>query len=148
MPLIFNKVIEKNPDAKLILIGKDVSDIISGNSSIWQMMQELFTSKAKQNVTYLGSVPYDEIKQKIQDATVCVFPSFAEAFPVSWLEAMAMEKPIVASNIGWANEMVDDADNGFLVHPTSHDIFAEKINTLLNDEELCLKMGKSARKKW
>lgn len=147
LPLIFNKVIENNPDAKLILIGKDVSDIISGNSSIWQMMQELFSDKAKNNVTYLGSVPYTEIKQKIEEATLCVFPSFAEAFPVSWLEAMAMEKPIVASGIGWANEMVDDGDNGFLVHPVNHDIFAEKINTLLNDEELCLKMGKSARKK-
>lgn len=147
LPLIFNKVIENNPDAKLILIGKDVSDIISGNSSIWQMMQELFSDKAKNNVTYLGSVPYTEIKQKIEEATLCVFPSFAEAFPVSWLEAMAMEKPIVASDIGWANEMVDDGDNGFLVRPVNHDIFAEKINTLLNDEELCLKMGKSARKK-
>lgn len=147
LPLIFNKVIDNNPDAKLILIGKDVSDIISGNSSIWQMMQELFSDKAKNNVTYFGSVPYTEIKQKIEEATLCVFPSFAEAFPVSWLEAMAMEKPIVASDIGWANEMVDDGDNGFLVHPVNHDIFAEKINTLLNDEELCLKMGKSARKK-
>jgi glycosyltransferase involved in cell wall biosynthesis len=147
LPLIFNKVIENNPAAKLILIGKDVSDIISGNSSIWQMMQELFSVQAKQNTAYLGSVPYTEIKQKIQDAALCVFPSFAEAFPVSWLEAMAMGKPIVASNIGWANEMVDDEDNGFLVHPTNHDVFAEKINTLLNDEELCFKMGNSARKK-
>jgi len=147
LPLIFNKVIENNPDAKLLLIGKDVSDIISGNPSIWQMMQELFSDQAKKNVSYLGSVPYSEIKQKIQDAALCVFPSFAEAFPVSWLEAMAMGKPIVASNIGWAKEMVDDEENGFLVHPANHDVFAKKINTLLNDEELCLKMGKSARKK-
>lgn len=147
LPLIFNKVIENNPDVKLILIGKDVSDIISGNPSIWKMMQELFSDQAKKNVAYLGSVPYSEIKQKIQDAALCVFPSFAEAFPVSWLEAMAMEKPIVASNIGWAKEMVDDGVNGFLVHPATHDIFAEKIITLLNDGELCKKMGKSARKK-
>jgi glycosyltransferase involved in cell wall biosynthesis len=147
LPLIFNKVIETNPDARLILIGKDVSDIISGNASTWQMMQELFSDKAKQNVVYLGSVPYAEIKEKIQNAALCVFPSFAEAFPVSWLEAMAMEKPIVASNVGWANEMVDDGENGSLAHPADHDFFAKKINTLLNDEELCLKMGKSARKK-
>jgi len=147
LPFIFNKVIETNPDAKLILIGKDVSDIISGNSSVWQMMQELFSDKAKKNVAYLGSVPYTEIKQKIQDATLCVFPSFAEAFPVSWLEAMAMEKPIVASNIGWANEMVTDGESGFLVHPTNHDIFAQKISFLLKNEGLRLEMGKSARKK-
>ena len=147
LPLIFNKVIENNPDAKLILIGKDVPDIISGNSSTWQMMQELFSEKVKQNVEYLGSVPYAEIKEKIQDASVCVFPSFAEAFPVSWLEAMAMEIPIVASNVGWAKQMIDDEKSGFLAHPTDHDLFAKRIDTLLNDANLCVEMGKAARKK-
>ncbi|RZJ48773.1 MAG: glycosyltransferase family 1 protein [Flavobacterium sp.] len=127
LPLIFNKVIEKNPNAKLVLVGKDVPDIISGNSSTWKMMKELFSNEALKNVQYLQSVPYTEIKEKIQKATVCVFPSFAEAFPVSWLEAMAMEKPIVASNIGWAKEMIDEGENGFLVHPTNHDVFAERI---------------------
>ncbi|PWB18678.1 glycosyltransferase family 4 protein [Flavobacterium sp. HTF] len=147
LPLIFNKVIQKNPDSKLILVGKDVSDIISGNSSTWQMMQKLFSDEAIKNVEYVSSVPYAEIKEKIQKATVCVFPSFAEAFPVSWLEAMAMEKPIVASNIGWAGEMIEEGKNGFLVHPKNHDAFAEKISNLLEDEELCQKTGIAARKK-
>ena len=147
LPFIFNKVIDSNPNAKLILIGKDVSDIISGNTSTWQMMQELFSDKAKKNVNYLGSVSYTEVKEKIKSATVCVFPSFAEAFPVSWLEAMAMEIPIVASNVGWAKEMIDEGDSGFLSHPTDHDTFSKKIITLLNNEELCLKIGKSARRK-
>jgi len=147
LPLIFNKVIEKNPDAKLILVGKDVPDIISGNSSTWQMMQDLFSDHAIKNVEYIQSVPYTEIKEKIQKATVCVFPSFAEAFPVSWLEAMAMEKPIVASNIGWASEMIDEGKNGFLVHPMNHDTFSKRICSFLENSELCLKTGIAARKK-
>nr|WP_294925830.1 glycosyltransferase family 4 protein [uncultured Flavobacterium sp.] len=147
LALIFNKVIENHPDTKLILIGKDVRDIISGNSSTWQMMQKLFSDNAKQNVKFLGSVPYIEIKEKIQQATVCVFPSFAEAFPVSWLEAMAMGKPIVASNVGWAKEMIDHGDNGFLVHPTNHQVFAQRINDFLVDEVLCAKLGYAARNK-
>ncbi|MCC9071688.1 glycosyltransferase family 4 protein [Flavobacterium sp. F-65] len=147
LPLIFNKIIENNHDVKLILIGKDVPDIISGNSSTWQMMQTLFSDEALKKVAYLGSVPYNEMKKKIQQATVCVFPSFAEAFPVSWLEAMAMEKPIVASNIGWANEMIDDGVNGFLGHPTDHSSFAKNINNLLENEKLCSSIGKVARKK-
>lgn len=145
LPLIFNKVVEDNPQAKLILIGKDVPDIISGSASTWEMMQNLFSEKAKANVSYLGSVPYSEIKNKIEEATVCVFPSFAEAFPVSWLEAMAMEKAIVASNIGWANEMIIDGESGFLVHPTNHDLFAGRIGQLLEDSEFAKKMGQNAR---
>ncbi|WP_431243028.1 glycosyltransferase family 4 protein [Flavobacterium sp. P21] len=147
LPLIFNKVLEKNLNAKLILIGKDVPDIISGNDSTWGMMQKLFSEKALKNVQYLGSVPYEEIKQKIQQSKVCVFPSFAEAFPVSWLEAMALEKPIVASNIGWANEMIDDGKSGFLVNPKDHVLYAKRIIDFLEDENLCVKVGKQARKK-
>ena len=145
LPLIFNKVIEIDASAKLILIGKDVSDIVSGNESTWQMMQTLFSEKAIKNVEYLESVPYSEIKEKIQHAAVCVFPSFAEAFPVSWLEAMAMEKAIVASDIGWAKEMIDDGVNGFLVNPEDHELFAEKISVFLKDKQLQIKMGKTAR---
>ena len=46
LPLIFNQVVLKIPNAKLKLIGKDVPDIISGNSSTWKMMQPLFTKEA------------------------------------------------------------------------------------------------------
>lgn len=145
LPLIFNKVIQTNPDVKLILIGKDVPDVISGNSSTWQMTQELFSNEAKTNVLYLGSIPYSEIKNRIDDATVCVFPSFAEAFPVSWLEAMAMEKAIVASNIGWANEMIIDGESGFLVDPKNHDLFASQISQLLIDSSFSKEIGKNAR---
>ncbi|KAF2510818.1 glycosyltransferase family 4 protein [Flavobacterium zhairuonense] len=147
LPFIFNKVVEKKPDAKLILIGKDVSDIISGNSSTWKMMQELLSNQALKNVEYLGSIPHNEIKQKIQQSKICIFPSFAEAFPVSWLEAMALEKPIVASNIGWASEMIDDGKSGFLVNPKKHSLYAERIIEFLEDDNLCLKAGKEARKK-
>ncbi|MCA1917853.1 MAG: glycosyltransferase family 4 protein [Flavobacterium piscis] len=147
LPLIFNKVIEKNPNAKLVLVGKDVPDIVSGNQSTWQMMQQLFSEEAIKNVEYLNGVAYSEIKEKIQHASVCVFPSFAEAFPVSWLEAMAMEKAIVASDIGWAKEMIDDGVNGFLVNPTNYELFANRINTFLNNEKLCFETGKAARVK-
>lgn len=145
LPLIFNKVIEKNPNTKLVLVGKDVPDIVSGNQSTWQMMQQLFSEEAIKNVEYLNGVAYSEIKEKIQLASVCVFPSFAEAFPVSWLEAMAMEKAIVASDIGWAKEMIDDGVNGFLVNPLNHKLFANRINAFLANEKLCFETGKAAR---
>lgn len=147
LPLIFNEVIKQNHETQLILVGKDVPDIISGNSSTWKMMQELFSEEAKSNVHYLGSVPYQEIGNHILGATVCVFPTFAEALPVSWIEAMAMQKAIVASDIGWAKEVIDDKMNGFLVSPKSHKAYADKIVSLLSDKELGEKMGFAAREK-
>lgn len=147
LPFIFNEVINKYPKAKLVLVGKDVSDIISGNSSTWQMMQELFTIEALKNISYLGAVPYQDIKKQINGARVCVFPTFAEALPVSWIEAMAMQKPIVSSNIGWATEVMDDGINGFLVHPTDHLEYANRIIQLLENVQLQKEFGIAARKK-
>jgi len=147
LPFIFNELIKQDPDVQLILVGKDVPDIISGNPSTWEMMKELFSSAAIANVQYLGSVPYQEVRQYIKTATVCVFPTFAEAFPVSWLEAMAMEKAIVASDIGWATEVIDDGVNGFLVSPKSHNEYADKIAKLLSNEDLRAKFGTRAREK-
>ena len=147
LPLIFNEVYKQNKQVKLILIGRDVSDIITGNTSTWAMMQSLFDKDALQNVDYIGSVPYNKIQHYISSATVCVFPTFAEALPVSWIEAMAMQKAIVASNIGWATEVIDDGVNGFLVHPKEHEIYAQKIVELLENEALRNQFGIAARKK-
>lgn len=147
LPLIFNKVFEKNKNAKLVLIGRDSPDTISGNFSTWQMMQSLFTREALKNVTYLGGVNYAEIKQHINKATLCVFPTFAEALPVSWLEAMALQKPIVASNVGWATEVIEDGISGFLAHPKDHELFANRILEFLEDQQLCQRMGSEARKR-
>jgi glycosyltransferase involved in cell wall biosynthesis len=147
LPFIFNEVINKYPKAILVLVGRDVPDIISGNPSTWQMMQELFTKQALINVDYLGAVPYQDITNQIKEATVCVFPTFAEALPVSWIEAMAMQKPIVASNIGWATEVIDDGINGFLVPPTQHMEYANQIVQLLENVQLQKEFGVEARKK-
>lgn len=147
LPLIFNEVYKKNNKAKLILIGRDSSDIISGNTSTWSMMQPLFDNDALPNVEYIGSIPYDNIMEHISLASVCIFPTFAEALPVSWIEAMAMQKAIVSSNIGWATEVIDDGINGFLVHPKEHVKFAENINKLLENAALRSKFGIEARKK-
>ncbi|MDI9257664.1 glycosyltransferase family 4 protein [Flavobacterium sedimenticola] len=147
LPFIFNEVHRQYPRAKLMLIGRNASDIVTGNSSTWQMMQSLFDADALANVNYLGSVPYDQIKGYLANATVCVFPTFAEALPVSWIEAMAMRKAIVASNIGWAPEIIDDGVNGYVVHPKDHAEFAAKIVALLDNPALRNQMGQNARDK-
>lgn len=145
LPHAFNIIHEKNPNAQLVLVGKDTSDIISGNSSTWKMMQELFSPSAIEKVTYFGPVAYSEVKKQIEKATVCVFPTYAEALPVSWLEAMAMEKAVVASNIGWGNEIVENGISGFVAHPSNHQEYADKILLLLADNSLRSNIEREAK---
>lgn len=147
IPHYFNIVNLIMPDVQLILIGQDMEDKFTGNSSTFSMMESIFSSEASQKVKFLGSVPYQQIKTHIENATVCIFPSYAEALPVSWIEAMALEKAIVASNIGWSNEIIDDGVDGFKINPKEHDIFADKITLLLQDVDLRQKMQIKARQK-
>ncbi|WP_281847492.1 glycosyltransferase family 4 protein [Olleya namhaensis] len=147
LPYIFNKVNEHYPEATLILVGKDSPDIKTQSKSTWQLMQPLFTESALKQVMHIGAVPYADMRRHIQVATLCVFPTFAEALPVSWLEAMALEKPIVASNVGWAKEIVDDGKDGFLVHPKEHEAYANKISAILKDARLKETLAKAAREK-
>lgn len=147
LPLIFNEVYKHNKQAKLILIGRDTSDILTKNVSTWKLMQPLFDIEAIKNVSYLGIVSYDKIKEYISTSTVCVFPTFAEALPVSWIEAMAMQNAIVASDIGWAAEIIEDSVEGFLVHPKNHNLFADRILELLDNQKLRHQFGVEARKK-
>jgi glycosyltransferase involved in cell wall biosynthesis len=147
IPHYFNQVIEKIPETQLILIGEDMSDKLTGNASTFQMMKKIFSKEAALNVKFLGSVPYHEIKKHIEKATVCIFPSYAEALPVSWIEAMAMGKPVVASNIGWAKEVIDDGIDGFLIDPRQHSEYANKIIQFLQNKGLQKELGIEARKK-
>ena len=147
LPLIFNKIIEKRPQTKLLLIGRDSTDVISGEISTWGLMKPLFTSQALQQVTYLGGIPYVKMREYIDQASVCVFPTFAEALPLSWLEAMAMKKAIVASNIGWGPEVIDSRKEGVLVHPKDHAPYAEAILQLLDNEIIRFEYGENAAQK-
>lgn len=144
---IFNKVVESNPEAQLILIGSDAPDIKTGNASTYALVENLFSKKAKQHVKYLGKIPYSEVKEHIKKAHVCVFPSFAETLGMVCIESMALQKPVVNTSIGWAQELMDDGVNGYLVHPENVDLYSQRILTLFNDEDLCKSIGIEARKK-
>lgn len=147
LPFIFNRVIEQFPDAQLVLVGADGSDISSKTSSTWALMKPHFSHHALKNVSYLGKIPHEQIQSIVQQASICIFPSFAEACPVSWLEAMAMGKAIVASDIGWAPELIHHRQDGLLCNPKEHVQFADYILTLLTNRSLASQLGNHAKQR-
>ncbi len=145
LPEIFHKVRNRFPEAKLILIGGDSGDVATGNRSTWELVKQQFHEKDLEQVSYLGKIPYSEVQDYIKKANVCVFPTYAETLGMVTIESMAMKKAVVNSNIGWAQELMEDGKSGFLVHPSQHDVFSQHILTLLNDEVLCENVGNEAR---
>jgi len=143
---IFNKVVEEVPDAILILIGSDSNDIRSGEKSTYKLMQNIFTNKAKKQVNYIGKVPYADLVNHIKDAHICVFPSLAESFGMVTIEAMAMQKPVINSNYGWANELIENNYDGILEDSKNHNKFTEAIVDLLMNSLKTQRIAKNAVK--
>ena len=142
---IFNLVIEKKPETQLILAGRDVIDIFKNESTL-SLFRKKLSESALRHLDYRGVLNYDEIQELIKEAHVVVLPSFAEAFPMTWLETMALEKAFISSNIGWANEIMIKGKTGFTFHPKDHVAFSEKILNLLSDNKLSTNLGENARR--
>ena len=145
--LLFNEVIKEIPNASLHLVGGDSAAILTTSTSTWELMKPLFSSEAITKVTYHGKVPYEKVNHFLEQTTLCIFPSFAEAFPVSWLEAMAKGKAVVASNIGWGPEVIKNNLEGFLISPTNHVEYANAIISIFKDGELKQNIQDNARSK-
>lgn len=146
LPGIFNEVVKQDNDAKLILAGRDVKDIFEGVSTL-ELFKLRLSKKASRQFEYIGLLDYSRVRNEIEKASVVVLPSFAEALPMTWLEAMAMEKALVTSDIGWASEVMVNGETGFTVDPRNHPLYARKILELLEDKKLAEIMGKEARKR-
>lgn len=147
LPAIFKLVVEQHPNAKLVLIGGDSFDISTQSPSTWSLVQNELDFSIRDKVTYLGKIPYQEIQSYIKKAQVCVFPTFAETLGMVTIESMALQKPVVNSNVGWAKELLIDGESGSLVYPKDHKGYATKINAFIADKNLCEETGKKARKR-
>jgi glycosyltransferase involved in cell wall biosynthesis len=88
----------------------------------------------------------DDAPQVLNTLDVFVFPSLEEALGTAVLEAMAMKRPVVATRVGGIPEVVQEGKTGYLVEPGNPGAIAEKVIPLLQDKDLCLKMGSQGRR--
>jgi len=146
-PKIMDEVLAKHPDAKLLLIGSDSFDIKTQSASTWKLIENSLNDKTRGKIEYIGKVPYASVQDYIKKANVCVFPSFAETQGMVTIEAMALQKAVVNSDFGWAQELIVDGESGFLANPSDHFKFSEKIIALLEDSQLCIRIGENASKR-
>jgi glycosyltransferase involved in cell wall biosynthesis len=74
---------------------------------------------------------------------VAVLPSYREALGLVILEAMALARPVVASDVGGIPEMVEDGVTGLLVAPRDPDALADAIVRLLTDHPFADTLGRN-----
>lgn len=88
-----------------------------------------------------------DVKELLKECHIMAFPSYyMEGLPKSLIEANAIGRPIITSNSVGCKETVIDGYNGFLIQPKDVDALTEKLDLLISDKELRVKMGKNSRK--
>lgn len=144
---IFNELVKIEPRATLTLVGADSPDVATGTTSTWALMQEQWSAEAKSKVEYKGKIPYHQVRQEILKAHVCVFPSLAETLGMVTIESMALQKAVVNTNLGWAQDIIEQGVDGFMLHPSDTGKYISTIKQLFDDAALVKQLGSRARQK-
>ncbi len=78
---------------------------------------------------------------------IFVLPSYREGFPRSAIEAAAMGRPLVLTDIRGCREVVDEGRNGFLVPPRSAEFLLDRVRRLVRDPGLRERLGHESRRR-
>ena len=97
-------------------------------------------------IEYLGDK--EDVRPYIEKASCVVLPSYREGLPRTLLEAAAMARPIITTDVTGCREVVDDGVNGYLCNLKDAEDLAKKIEIFLHlSDEIQAKMGCNGRKK-
>ncbi len=123
--------------AKLIIVGEGylhdrLNDLVCGLG-------------LKESVLFTGFQM--DVSEIVASFDVAVLPSFYEGMGRVLLEAMAMEKPVVATRVGGIPDLVDDGINGILTTPGDVKELSKALRKILMDKGLASAMGREGRKK-
>ena len=116
-----------------------------GDGPLLSEAQAYVTShKLENDVHFLGSrTDVDDILN--QNDIFCLISNY-EGLPISIIEAMRAEMPIIASDVGGVNELVQDEVNGFLIPRGNISELVDKLKYILHHKELIKSMGEASRK--
>lgn len=129
-------VLEKQPNTHFVVAGEGELE-----TELREMADELGVAE---NVHFLGRCT--DVPALLAISDICVLTSTAEGFSNSIIEYMAAGKPIVATNVGGAAEVVVDGETGFLIASDDDKVLAAKLVELLSDSEMAMKFGSEGRR--
>lgn len=136
----FDLVVEKLPKTTLLVVGPEEPE---KKDAVKHKSAEDYN--IEKNTIFLGE--RDDVDEIYSVMDVFVLPSYREGLPRSILEAMAMQRPIVATDIRGCREEIENGKNGILVPVRDPVKLAEAIISLLKNPASAKEMGKNSRAK-
>ena len=133
------KILEGYHDSKLVIAGK--------GGMIDELKRQAEALGLGDKVYFAGYMNSKDVAKMYKAADVAVFPSTYEPFGIVALEAMLAEIPVVVSDIGGLNEIVQHRENGMKTYAGNANSIADAILEVLYDHQLCANMTKKAKAK-
>lgn len=128
----------------------DIKLVVGGNGKLLgYYKQKVISLDLGDNVEFAGFIPDEQIAGYYNKCNVFLLPSLSsrqEGFGIVLLEAMACEKPVIATEIVGAAEDVKKRNAGRIVKPKDEKALAEAIIEILEDKVLAKEMGRKGRK--
>jgi glycosyltransferase involved in cell wall biosynthesis len=124
------------PAAKFVIVGAD-------GGAKDEMVRRIQNYQLEPSFEFLGFQEF--VYEHIARSDVFVLPSLVDPMPLVVLEAMGLEKPVVATKSGGASEMVANNETGILVSPASSSELAGALIHLLRDPVKRKSMGEAGR---
>jgi glycosyltransferase involved in cell wall biosynthesis len=88
-----------------------------------------------------------DVRKHIEESHIVVLPSYREGLPKSLIEACAIGRPVITTDVPGCRDVVENGVNGYLVPPKEHTMLAQRIVELCSNKELREKMGAAGREK-
>ena len=133
------KVLAGYHDAKLVIAGR--------GGMLDELRAEADALGLGDKVYFAGYMNGKDVEKMYKAADISVFPSTYEPFGIVALEAMLSENPVVVSDIGGLNEIVQHKENGMKTYCGNPNSIADAILELLYDHKLCAEITKKAKNK-
>ncbi len=124
----------------------DTVFIFAGDGYLWKNLEKkAIELKILKNIYFLGW--REDICRIMSIYDIFVLPSLNEGMGRVLIEAMALGKPIVASNVGSIPDLIDHGKNGYLVSAKNPFQLADSIKKLIKNNKMRNKMGREGKKK-
>jgi glycosyltransferase involved in cell wall biosynthesis len=139
-------ILKANPDVLAVFIGPDESFGSSSSSFSMLLFEQARILGVERQVIMKSFVPLDVLRKYYCVSDIFVCPSiWQEPFGTVILEALAYQKPVVASNVGGIPEIISNNVNGLLIPPNNPSALADDVIYLLGNKENSLKLGAKGR---
>jgi len=110
-----------------------------------RLFVESFSKKFNLDTTITGWVKRNQVPIFLSAVDIFVNPSLTEGLPIAVMEAMAMQKAVVATDVGGTCDLVKNGINGFLVPPGDVKSLVQAIKAVALDAGLRSNMGRAGR---